>query len=216
MKITKIEYQKNSKDKCNVYIDGNYMFSLSVTTFIKKNLKEGDDLLLSEINTLLEEDKKEKAYIYILNYLKYGDRTTLEVKKQLKKKGYTEEVIQTAIQKAVDSKVLDDERYCDNFVYSRLNSSKPDGPQKITALLMSKGISKSLIQEKISYYLDHNNEKDKIRQLIEKKLKTLSYKNKFDLKSKLFRYIGQKGFNIDDVIVVIDDVVSELTDENIE
>lgn len=72
------------------------------------------------------------------------DRTTQEIRGRLKEVGYTEQTVESVVQKLLDARVLDDSRYLENFISMRV---KRMGTRRIRQELMQKGISQPLIDE---------------------------------------------------------------------
>ena len=209
MLITKIEVQKNNEERFNVYVDGEFCFSLAYSTIIKEKLKEGQSISTSDINRYKTASENEKAYMYLLYYLQYGDRTEKEIRMRLKMKGYQPSAIAYAVDRAIEVHLIDDNRLCDQYVYEKLNSSKPDGPQKIKSKLISRGINIDIIEEAIEKHLCNESEQSKILLLVQKKAPVIKAKNSYDMRGKLFRFLAQKGFNFDDINSVLDGVFSD-------
>ena len=72
------------------------------------------------------------------------DRTTQEIRSRLKEVGYTEQTVESVVQKLLDARVLDDSRYLENFISMRV---KRMGTRRIRQELMQKGIAQPLIDE---------------------------------------------------------------------
>ena len=51
-KITKIAVQEKDKTRCNVFLDGEYAFSLSAESVFKLHLKKGEELTEKQIKEL--------------------------------------------------------------------------------------------------------------------------------------------------------------------
>ena len=86
------------------------------------------------------EDKVREAALRILDY---GDCSEAEMKRKLKKKGFSEEMISPVIHTLADSGLLDDERFAESYVRAALEKGK--GPAWIRNKLTEKGISSSSI-----------------------------------------------------------------------
>lgn len=86
-----------------------------------------------------------------LGYLRYGDRTTAEIKEYLRKKGYEEEEISEAVAFLLDCGFIDDERY--GRRYTELGVEKRKSGQKIMMELIQKGLEKDRIKVWLDEYL---------------------------------------------------------------
>ncbi|MGC9360211.1 MAG: regulatory protein RecX, partial [Anaerolineae bacterium] len=79
--ITALRQQKRRTDRANVYIDGEYAFSLQKV--IAAKLCVGQLLTRDEVEALQAEDAEEIAYERCLRYLSYRARSTEEVRRYL-------------------------------------------------------------------------------------------------------------------------------------
>jgi len=75
--ITTIEIQKRNKERANIYLDGEYAFSLSLIEAAK--LHKGQTLTDAEITTLREADTITRAVDQAARFLAYRPRSIEEV-----------------------------------------------------------------------------------------------------------------------------------------
>lgn len=139
----------------------------------------------------------DKAMALALNYLSYKGRTEKEMKVYLLRKGYTEEIVATVIEKLKDYNYVDDKEYATNFHKSQL-LNKGYGPLRIQYKLLQKGISKEEyrqieLQENFNYFAIALKQG-------EKKLKG---KKDIDSLRKVYGYLLRRGFSQEVVNKVI-------------
>ncbi len=88
--ITKIEVQKRSKERFNVYIDKGqgeeYGFSVNEVILIKHGLQKGLEIDEIALGNILYNEEVQKAYLQAISYLSYQMRTKLEIEDFLRKK----------------------------------------------------------------------------------------------------------------------------------
>lgn len=88
--ITKIEVQKRTKERFNIYIDKGqgeeYGFSVNQAVLIKHGLQKGLEIDEVEIANILYNEEVQKAYLQAISYLSYQMRTKQEVEEYLRKK----------------------------------------------------------------------------------------------------------------------------------
>ena len=192
-KITRIEYQKNNKDRVNIYLDDNFGFGVDLNIMIKyglaKNLEQ-DDEFISQI--LISEDKA-KLYNYAISVLSKGSKSEKELKLKLSDKGYDDESINTAIEKLKANKYINDDDYCKKFINDKINISKY-GKRRIKEALINKGIDMELIEKNISY-VSQDDEIKIAYALAEKKLKSLTDAEPIKKKMKISSFLLNKGFD---------------------
>ena len=86
MKITQISAQQKNKDRCNIFIDGEYSFSVSTETVYKFYLKTGKELSEEEITAIKEDGERTSALNRATEYLSIAYKTRKQVKDYLLKK----------------------------------------------------------------------------------------------------------------------------------
>jgi regulatory protein len=101
------------------------------------------------------------------------------------------------IQQLRKEKFLDEERYCKAFVNDKAKYNRW-GINKIRFELRKKEIPESLIQEALKN-LDPEENRERLRLLIEQKKKTVKGKNEWDIRQKLLRFAVSRGFSQEDI-----------------
>lgn len=142
--------------------------------------------------------RAKKRALYLLTDM---DRTEKELCDKLKKSGYSEETIAAVMQYVSGFGYIDDSRYCDNFIriYSRKESRK-----QIRFKLMKKGVDPEIIDGAFDR-AGEADERPLIRQLAEKKLRTLK-EDDVRAGDKLAASLCRKGFQISDIISVMNEL----------
>ncbi len=108
------------------------------------------------------------------------------------------------LERLVADKFIDDRRFAESYVREKLNLSGW-GARKIAMTLKTKGVAESIISETLSK-LDRDTMAERLLLKIERKAKTVKYKDKHDFKSKLVRYGISLGYDYDMVL----DAVSQI------
>ena len=67
--ITKIEVQKNNKERANVYIDDEFFAGMNIELIMKYGLKKGIQVNEELINEIIMEDLKVEAFNKAIKYL---------------------------------------------------------------------------------------------------------------------------------------------------
>lgn len=205
-KITKIEYQKNNKDRVNIYLDDKFEFGIDLNIMVKYSLSKNmvlDDEFISEI--LIEEDKT-KAYNYAISVLSRSPKSEKELRLKITQKGYDVDLANIIIDKLKANKYIDDEDYSDRFIHDKINLSKY-GRRKIKEALYHKGIDRQIIDEKLSL-ISMDDEIKRAYNLGEKKLKSMSNIENNKKYVKLSNFLIGKGFDYETVRKVVSKLLS--------
>ncbi len=192
-KITRIEYQKNNKDRVNIYLDDKFGFGVDLNIMIKYGLAKNMELDDEFITRILISEDKAKLYNYAISVLSRGSKSEKELKLKLADKGYDNESINSAIEKLKENKYIDDDYYCKKFINDKINISKY-GKRRIKEALVSKGIDRQLIEKNISY-VSQDDEINRAYALAEKKLKSLTDAEPIKKKMKISSFLLNKGFD---------------------
>lgn len=115
---------------------------------------------------------KEKAYEYAVYLLSLSLRTSGELEKKLKEKGYTEETIHTVLKELKEARYVDDERYAEVYL-ENLKKYKTFGFYGIKKKLMEKRLPQKIIERVLSEGLGEE-EEIKIAKRFLKKLEVSS------------------------------------------
>lgn len=204
-KITKIEYQKKNKDRFNVYLDGEYGFSLDMDILLQYSLEKNMELSLELIDDILEAEERISVYNYGIYILARRAKSEYEIRLKMEEKGFHPPLIDNAIEKLKEKKYLDDEKYCQLFINYKINNN--DGILKIKNALYHKGIDRKIIEEKIR---DISPEDEEARAIIvgRKKLSSLRDEDKRKRMVKLSNYLLGKGFQYHVVIKAVEKLLN--------
>lgn len=115
---------------------------------------------------------------------------------------------QGVLQRLINDKFIDDRRYAEAFVRDKMRFSGW-GVFKLRAALRNKGISTDIVED-VLRMLDSNNMTDRLRERLERKMRTTKYTTRYDLKTKLMRYGASLGYDFESVGDVVDTLISEI------
>ncbi|NLZ35781.1 Regulatory protein RecX [Clostridium sp. N3C] len=190
--ITKVEVQKNNKNRVNVYVDDEYAFSCDTELVYKYDLKKQRIINLEELKEIIAEDNYMKAKNAALKYIERTYKTEKEMKDKLINKGYDEATIKRVIIFLKEYNFLDDRKYAELYIKTK---QKNAGKNKIKIDLLKKGVSHSVI-ESVTENLTSDSEEESARVLAEKKHKTIikRERDKRKVYEKLIRFLVSKGF----------------------
>ncbi|NLV75851.1 MAG: recombination regulator RecX [Tissierellia bacterium] len=203
MKITKIEQQKNNKERINIYINGEFAFGLMMEIKYKYDLKEGMELDEDYIQKVLKEEELSKAKDQALKFLTYRQRSKKEIINKLKSKGYEEDIIENTLSYLEEYGLVNDVEFAKAFMRDKINLNK-FGPTRIKYELYKKGIDDSIIEEVLE-----EDDEEYTRALVLAKKKLPSYKK--DDKKAIYRKLGgflqRKGYSYDCINRVLKELV---------
>lgn len=195
-KITKIEVQKNNKERFNLYINGEFFAGIDAATYVHFNLKK--DLILSDdmLIQIGEYDGYRVAINKAIQYLSYKKRTEKEVRDYLTKIEVNPQATDKAIEYCKVNGYINHEDYCVSFMNTMINTTDK-GPVIFAQKLKELGVEQSLIDKYTHQFESAITEEriDKIAAKISRK-----YEKKQSgrmIQQKIMQTLIQKGYNLD-------------------
>lgn len=191
MKITQIAAQQKNKDRCNIFIDGEYSFSVSTETVYKFYLKTGKEISEEEITAIKEDGERTSALNRATEYLSKAYKTRKQVKDYLLKKGYSDDAVYYAVSRLTETGYINDSEYARRYFET---ASKNQGKRLSAYKLMAKGVRKDVIDE--AYEKAAVPSKENAVAVAEKYMRNKEI-NKENL-AKTYRYLIGRGFSYDE------------------
>jgi regulatory protein len=112
------------------------------------------------------------------------------------------------INSLLKDKFIDESRYAQTFAREKARFNKW-GPRKIGMALRVKKIHDDIIEHTLEE-INHLFSSDSLSELIEKKAKSIKYKDSYDLKTKLVRFGISRGFNYEEIKRVVNELIGNI------
>ena len=205
--ITKIEAQKRSKDRVNIYVDEEYFMAVYAELVYTHSLKKGMEIDKESLENLLHDEMYMKAKNKALTILSKSDQSEKKLKEKLLN-DFDENIVEDVIDFLKGYKLINDNLLAEKIVHDNMNLSK-FGKNKIKQNLYNKGIAASDIQDVLSQ-IDPDDEYENAKYLAEKRLKRLKGEDKNKINQKIYQHLAYKGFSYD----IIKRVLRELLNFN--
>lgn len=189
MKIDRLV--KTGKNKYKVYFD-NSEVTLFEDVILNNDLLLKKDIDLELLDKVIEDNKYYEAYYLSLGYIDIKMRNKNEITKYLKKKDFSNKIIDFTITKLTNLGLLNDNKYIEAFINDKINLSN-DGPYKIKRLLLDIDYKEEVIDEYLNK-IDSSIWKDKISHIISKKTKSLKNNSYYMFINKMKSYLFDLGY----------------------
>ena len=199
MKIEKYELTK--KNIYNVYLSNGEVLELN-----GKVITDNELLIKKDIDNELYDKLKRDNTICILvdTSVKYIDRrlrSINELRDYLKNKEEDTIIIEEVIDKMIDYKYLDDDRFTKAFIKDKLNFTNW-GDYKIKNELKRLGVNEEIIYNNISN-IDDNIYYERINKIIDKDISINKKYSGIKLKNKIYNHLLTLGYSKEKVISII-------------
>lgn len=203
--ITRIEAQKNNKNRVNIYIDEEYALACSTELVYFHGLKKGMEVKLEYLNEIVKDDNYLKCKNYALKFIEKTFKTENEIINKLTQRGYDSKSIEKTIVFLKEYKFVDDNSYSDMFIKQNITRF---GKKKIKYKLLRKGINEETIDEKLNN-ISEDYEMESAFRIAEKKFNSLIKKesNSKNIYKKIGNLLLSNGYSFEIVNRILSKVV---------
>ncbi len=185
------EITLSNKNKINLYDDVILKYGL----LLKKELSEKELVKILQDNALYE------SYYKAVKFINSKLRTEKEIRKKLA--NYSKEAIEYTIERLKKEDYLNDYVYIKAYINDAVNL-KMVGPNKIHYELKKLGFKDNDILNYLNTF-ENNVWLDKIKKIIQKRINSNHNLSSIVLKQKIYQDLNNRGFNREDIDLVIDD-----------
>ncbi len=201
--ITALKVQQRNKRRVNVYLDGQYAFSLAITEAAR--LRRGQYLSDEDIEGLGSRDLVEKAHNRALDFLSYRPRSRAEVERHLRNKNVPDEVIAEVVERLSAAELLDDLAFARYWVDNR-DRFNPRGSRMLRHELRQKGVGDEIINQALADV----DEDENANRLAMRRAQRMIHLDEQAFRHKLSAYLARRGFPYDVVLPAVEKAWQEL------
>lgn len=188
--ITDIQAQKRNHNRVNIYLGGQYAFSLD--RMAAGWLTVGRHLSDEDISRLQDKDEYETALNRAMHFLSFRARSEQEMQTYLRNKGYEPALIERVITRLKEEKLVDDLDFAQNWLDSR-QRFRPRSQSLMKLELRQKGVAEPEIEQAIqSTDLDDVELALKAGRKLSRRYHVL---DKFEFNRKLGAGLQRRGFS---------------------
>ena len=199
MKI--IKYKKGANSKYKLFLEDGTTIDTYEDVILNNNLLYKKEIDNNLYNVIINDNMYEEAYNKSVSYIEVRLRSTNEIKVYLKNKKYSEEVIESTINRLLKNNILNDEVFTKAFINDKLNFTTM-GPYKIELELKKHYIDTNIINTYINN-IDEDILYEKIDKLITKFMKTNKKHKGFMLKNKIYNNLLNLGYKSSMILEIL-------------
>ena len=200
MQITKVAPAAKTPGRYNVFVDGQYSFSLDELQLVQSGIHSGLEIGDEQLANFRNESEFGKNYIRAIDLISRRLRSEKEIRDYAKRKNWTPDNANRVIERLKERGYLNDTVFAESFVRARQNSGKYSR-RRIEQDLRKKGIANNIIQLVLH---DEVSDHAALQKLVAKRY------NRYDDINKLKAYLMRAGFNYDDINKAIADYQNNL------
>ena len=137
-----------------------------------------------------------------------AERSSGDALRLMKRWGVNDEDARKVLVRLQTERFIDDARYAEAFVRDKLNLSGW-GAYKIKMALRAKGVSKEIIEEVVAPMLADTDMRERLEDIMRRRMRTLKYTSVYDAKTKLIRFAASRGYDIDEAVECASRIVED-------
>ncbi len=204
--ITKIEMQKNNKNRCSIFLDEEFLVGVDAELVYKFNLEKGRRLSQDILEYILDQEDFIKAKKAAFNLLSYRQRSYGELEFRLINKGFDDFIVDQVIRVMERLGYLDDREFANAWIKDRVR--KNYGPFVIKMQLRKKKVDDQIIDKELDQEYPYELQYQQALKLTQKRVRRYSKYNNRKQRYKLSQVLQRKGFSFDVINLVLDDVLN--------
>ncbi len=135
----------------------------------------------------------EQALASLMRLCAKAERSSGDALRLMRRWGISDADSRRVLERLVADRFIDDRRYAEAFVREKMRLSGW-GAYKIGATLRTKGIAQAIITQAMEQFADAD-VRERLSELLARRLRTLKAKSPFDARAKLVRYAVSQGYD---------------------
>ena len=190
-KITVLQLNK-AKRRVTIFFNDSSSFIVDKKVAEEAGLRKGLELSPERVREIMEADLAHRCFEAALRFLAYRPRSELETKQRLHRRGYSDDIINKALLRLKEQKLIDDVAFAQFWKESRLTSNLKSR-RLIKYELMRKGIP----GEEVDRAIGDLNDTENAYKAGMKKARLLSSVGYDEFRRRMSSYLRWRGFGYD-------------------
>ena len=149
MRITKIEIQKKTPGRLNVFADGEFLIGLSKENLLRAGLRVGDEISRPQVGDLIAQETLLSAKNAALRLLAVRPRSEKEIVNRLREKEFDKRTISATLGELRTAGLVNDAQFARSFIRNTL-ILRPLGELQLRRKLLLLGVPRPVVDHAIS------------------------------------------------------------------
>lgn len=137
-----------------------------------------------------------------------SERSSGDALRLMKRWGVADDEARKVLARLQAERFIDDRRFAEAFVRDKLNLSGW-GAYKIKMSLRAKGVAREIIEEVASMMIEATDMKERLEEIMQRKLHTLKYSSTYEAKTKLIRFAASRGYDIEEAVECASEILKD-------
>ena len=188
-KITAIRTGRRRGKRVNMFLDGQFAFSLEAEAVAKEGLQIGQELSVEQIEVLAKSDHVDRCFNAATRFLSYRPRSESELRERLHRRGFDGDTVKAVIDRLKKQGLVDDMAFAQFWKDSR-ESFSPRSQQLTRLELRQKGIGPNIIDQVVNSV----NDDDSAYRAALAKTRRLPLSDYQSFRHRLGEFLKRRGF----------------------
>lgn len=206
-RITRIEAQKKSKHRYNIYVDEEFAFGIHESVLLDCQLAVGDELDKEAVEKINRCENLNRAKQKALSLITYRRRSIDECRKRLLQNDFSVQVADQVVDDLKRVGLLDDLAFAEAYVQTRL-IQKPVSKRQMAAELKAKGLRETDIQHGLETGYKETSDIEIAETLLLRRMRRYRGEETRAVRKKLTDFLARRGFDWDTVREAVDKTIS--------
>jgi regulatory protein len=191
-KITAIRTGRKTGKRVEIFLDGQFAFSLEAEVVVQQGLRVDQELSEGQVEILARTERDGRCLSAATRVLTYRPRSEFELRERLYKRGFSEDSIEAAITRLKNQGFVDDVAFARFWKENRELFSPRS--QWLTGLeLRKKGVAEDVIDEVVR----DTDDDDSAYRAAQKKAHRLPLSDYETFRRRLGEFLKRRGFSYD-------------------
>ena len=188
--ITALKVQKRNRTRVNVYLNGQYSFSL--VSHLAVPLRRGQVVSDDEIVHLKREDEVYRVYERATKLIAHRPRSEAEVRRRMERQGADPDLVERVVERLITVGLINDLEFAHLWVENR-ETFRPRSHRMLRYELRQKGLDEDTIAQAV----EQVDEEQSAKRLALERGQRLSHLDWPDFRQKLRGYLARRGYPYD-------------------
>ena len=208
-KITALRAGKGRRKRVNIYLDGEYAFSLEGEVAVKEGLRINQELSAERIKEITSANNYHRCYDAAALFISYRPRSEPELRERLRKRNFHAESIDAVVTRMKEQGLINDIAFAEFWTENR-DSFSPRSQWLTGMELRRKGVSEEIIQQAVGVLDDD----DSAYRAAYKKARNLPRHDYQSFRRRLGDHLQRRGFGYGVINATVKRLWNELESES--
>ena len=208
-KVTALRAGKGRRKRVNIFLDGEYAFSLEAEVAVKEGLRVDQELSPERIEEITSANNYRRCYDAAALFISYRPRSEPELRERLRRRNFPAESIDAVVARMKEQGLVDDTAFARFWTENR-DSFSPRSQWLTGMELRRKGVSEEIIQQAVGIL----NDEDSAYRAARKKARNLPRYDFQNFFRRLGEHLQRRGFSYGVIKSTVNRLWNELEDES--